>query len=304
MSDLRKAAGVLALVVAAIYTPAAADRSQTLAGRIESRTAPDGASAWQRSFASRLRLVAAATGSPADTLEAGVEIVLEPGWKTYWRNPGDSGIAPVFDFSGSVNVADVDVAYPVPDRFDMPGDISFGYADRVVFPLTVTPAEPGLPVSLSVHVNYGVCEELCIPVDAQARLDWTDDAPSATLFAGDLALWRDKVPAAGNLTVESLDLLEGDGKYAQLRIAVTVASLTAGEDLADPHLIVEQTGGPARVYFGVPELHMGEMRAVAEVPVRRLSNQPGLEAGARLLLTLAVGGRAHTAIADISASGR
>src|SRR5881394_903924 len=47
---------------------------------------------------------------------AGVEIRLAPGWKTYWRYPGDSGIPPRFDFSKSHNVKSVNVRWPAPQR--------------------------------------------------------------------------------------------------------------------------------------------------------------------------------------------
>ena len=45
-----------------------------------------------------------------DVHRAGIEIRLAPGWKTYWRYPGDSGVPPRFDFSGSRNVKSVDRA--------------------------------------------------------------------------------------------------------------------------------------------------------------------------------------------------
>jgi DsbC/DsbD-like thiol-disulfide interchange protein len=67
------------------------------------------------------------TGSTVDMLDAGtlpvglrlvgIQIHLDPGYKTYWREPGDSGLPPVFDWQGSENVATVDVRWPVPVRF-------------------------------------------------------------------------------------------------------------------------------------------------------------------------------------------
>ena len=76
-------------------------------------------SPWDNDIRSAARLIAAsARGESGDrVLRAGVEIKLQPGWKTYWRYPGDSGVPPVFDFSASENVKTVTVLYPTPMRF-------------------------------------------------------------------------------------------------------------------------------------------------------------------------------------------
>ena len=74
---------------------------------------------------------------------AAIRLTLAPGWKTYWRAPGDAGIPPVFDWSASGNVRAVAVQYPVPKVFDQGGVRSVGYADSVTFPVFITPQEPG-----------------------------------------------------------------------------------------------------------------------------------------------------------------
>ena len=61
------------------------------------------------------------------------------GWKTYWRMPGDAGIPPQFDWSGSQNVKSVEVLWPAPQRFIDSGGETVGYKDRVVFPLRIVP---------------------------------------------------------------------------------------------------------------------------------------------------------------------
>src|SRR5271165_751424 len=73
------------------------------------------ASAWDGDARSAVRLIAGAADGA--TLRAGVEIRLAPGWKTYWRYPGDSGVPPRFDFAGSTNVQQATVQWPTPHRF-------------------------------------------------------------------------------------------------------------------------------------------------------------------------------------------
>ncbi len=127
-------------------------------------------SAWSRSDHSGLRLLSGNEASRGAIVSAGVEIALSPGWKTYWRYPGDSGVPPRFDFSASDNVASVKVMYPAPKRFTDGGGTSLGYADNVILPVQVTVKDPSKPVTLRAHVEYAICEKLCVPVDAKAAL--------------------------------------------------------------------------------------------------------------------------------------
>src|ERR1700746_344681 len=65
---------------------------------------------------SALRLLAGSRSG--SVLLGGIAMQLEPGWKTYWRSPGDSGVPPRFDFSKSDNVEAVTVLWPAPKKFD------------------------------------------------------------------------------------------------------------------------------------------------------------------------------------------
>jgi DsbC/DsbD-like thiol-disulfide interchange protein len=136
----------------------------------------------------RLLLTAPAEGGIA----GGIEIVLEPGWHTYWRNPGESGVPPVFDFSGSKNVAKVDVRYPAPSRFDDAGSVSLIYMDEVVFPLVVAPQDAGSPVTLHVEASFGVCSEVCVPTRVSAEVA-SSPAPDP-LAAARIASFAPRVP--------------------------------------------------------------------------------------------------------------
>src|SRR6202158_2457415 len=100
------------------------------------------ASTWQPDTHSAVPLIAGGL-RPSDTLmRAGIEIKLDPGWKTYWRYPGDSGVPPRFDFTRSENLESVRLLWPAPKRFGGPGDTSIGYEGDVIFPLRVLPRDP------------------------------------------------------------------------------------------------------------------------------------------------------------------
>lgn len=102
---------------------------------------------------------------------AAVELVLAPGWKTYWRSPGDAGIPPSFDWSGSENVKSVRIHWPAPAVFNTNGMQTIGYHDRLILPVEITPVTPGLPIRLKLRMDLGVCDEICLP----AALDLVTD---------------------------------------------------------------------------------------------------------------------------------
>ncbi|MCZ4352199.1 protein-disulfide reductase DsbD family protein [Roseovarius aestuarii] len=95
---------------------------------------------------------------------AGVELRMVPGWKTYWRAPGDAGIPPTFDWRNSVNLVGAQIAWPVPKRIDQGGMTTIGYSDVVVLPLRLTPDRAGRDIRLRGTLDMGVCKDICIPV--------------------------------------------------------------------------------------------------------------------------------------------
>jgi len=165
------ASGALAALLLAVAAPALAQED---------------ASAWSQGLHARARLIAASP-APDGHWRAGVEIKLDPGFKTYWRSPGSSGVPPSFDFSGSGNLKAVTVRYPAPVGFPDGVGTSIGYTEAVVLPLAVTPIDPAQPVTLALKLDYAVCDKLCIPVQAETRLKLTGTAastPNDALLAG------------------------------------------------------------------------------------------------------------------------
>jgi DsbC/DsbD-like thiol-disulfide interchange protein len=144
------------------------------------------ASPWLNDDHSAVRLLAGSRSGAV--LLGGIAFQLQPGWKTYWRTPGDSGVPPRFDFSKSDNIEAVTILWPAPTRFpDGAGGDSLGYQKHIVLPLRIVIKNSDKPVTLRAAINYAVCEKLCIPVEANAELAFTsvastqDNALSAAL---------------------------------------------------------------------------------------------------------------------------
>ena len=106
------------------------------------------------------------------TYMAGLHLRLAPGWKTYWRAPGDAGIPPRFDWDGSQNMAAVRVYWPTPRVFQSNGMQTIGYLGDVVLPIELTPRAAGRPMELRGRVELGVCHDICMPMslDLSERL--------------------------------------------------------------------------------------------------------------------------------------
>jgi DsbC/DsbD-like thiol-disulfide interchange protein len=130
------------------------------------------ASPWANASHSGMRLLANGNPVKSGLYQAGIELRMNPGFKTYWRHPGDSGVPPTFNFEGSQNLASAEVLYPAPAKFaDGAGGYSFGYAaPEVMFPVLVTAVDPEKPVQLRLKADYAVCETICIPVHGEASL--------------------------------------------------------------------------------------------------------------------------------------
>ena len=183
------------------------------------------ASPWQRDGHSAIRLLAGSRSGAV--LLGGIAFQLQPGWKTYWRTPGDSGVPPRFDFSKSDNIEAVTVLWPAPLKFDDgAGGHSMGYHDAIVLPLRIVAKNAEKPVTLRADINYAVCEKICIPVQANAELPFTSVASTedSALFAA-----LDTVPKPANvgdpnpLTIRDV---KRDGKSTVL---VDVVSPDAGD---------------------------------------------------------------------------
>ena len=94
---------------------------------------------------------------------AGLHIVLEPGWKTYWRAPGDVGIPPQFDWTGSQNIEAVSANWPTPLVFFEQGMRSVGYMTEVIIPLHLTAQSAGSDMQIAGEMQIGICKDICIP---------------------------------------------------------------------------------------------------------------------------------------------
>ncbi len=247
---------------------------------------------WSAPSGTAVRLLAGAKDGTA--LAGGIEIRLAPGWKTYWRYPGDSGIPPRFDWSGSENVGSVALSWPAPQRFgDGDGNFSIGYKHDVILPVRIAPKDAAQPVKLRLDLEFAVCEKICQPAHAALALDVPAAGaapPPDTLVAAEAALPRRAALGAGGAV--GIDTVKLESKA--VRIEARVAGAEKGVDL-----FVE---GPNDGWaLPLPTLkHVKDGRAEFLMPVDGVPKGASI-AGVPLRFTLIDGNRAVEVEAPLSA---
>jgi DsbC/DsbD-like thiol-disulfide interchange protein len=242
------------------------------------------ASPWQKDGHSAVRLLAGSRSGAV--LLGGVAFQLQPGWKTYWRTPGDSGVPPRFDFSKSDNVEAVTVLWPAPKKFDDgAGGVSLGYHDQIVLPLRIVAKNVDKPVTLRAEINYAVCEKLCIPVEANAELTFNSVASTedSALFAA-----LDTVPKPANVGDPNPLTIRDVKREGKSRVLVDVVT----PDDRAVNLFVE---GPTPDWgLPVPKLLEHSPPGVKRFSFQLDGVPPGVNPdGAALKLTLVGGDRSY-----------
>ena len=178
-----------------------------------------------------LRLLVA--GVVDGRVEAGVEIALEPGWKTYWRTPGDAGIPPVIDWSKSVGISGLDLRFPAPVRFGDEGVQSIGYTGPVILPIDLTLSDATRPATLDLDIQIGLCRDICVPVATRlsgtiSAADPVDEAVRVRLREARGGLPAPAVKGVAPWVMSLRRDREADGAAGALLVAVKMP-----EDQAD-----------------------------------------------------------------------
>lgn len=209
--------------------------------------------------------------------QAGLLIRLAPGWKFYWRTPGEGGLPPRFDWSASRNLAHAEVEWPAPQRINIGNAELYGYTGEVVLPIKLSPQQKGQPLDLDLALEYGVCKEICVLREDRLthRLSHGMGASAEvqTSAAILVARWQAKVPQPAEQA--GIRLLSRHSAPGEL-----VVTLASDRPLAQPDLFVE---GPSEAWFGRPDVSLSPDRRQARFA---FSVAPSDAAAKPLILTL------------------
>ncbi len=267
------------------FSPQRLTRREVLAGSaalaVTCATGPLPASAgpaspWSDSTHSALRLLdGGPEGASRGEHLAAIALRLKPGFKTYWRHPGDSGVPPHFQFDGSANLREALVHFPAPRRFDDgAGGVSFGYVEpELLLPVTVVATDPMKKVLLRLKADYAVCEKLCVPASGVAEL----------LLGGAPTAHRDIIRQA----MQKVPRVVPAGAPGPVRILGLQRGTAAGTFAVE---ITAPDGEAAELFVEAPQPWFFEVGPVASgksviVPVK-VVERPTPHGGVALTLTL------------------
>ncbi|HCM7359679.1 TPA: thioredoxin family protein [Klebsiella aerogenes] len=215
-----------------------------------------------------------------------LDVALEKGWKTYWRSPGEGGIAPAIAWRTPL---EVNWRWPTPQRFDVAGISTQGYHGDVSFPMTL---RGKIPPTLSGVLTLSTCSNVCILTDYPFSLDMT--APAGERFNYDFTRAMGTLPLRDGLTSAL------SASYVSGKLKVT-ARRDAGWQ--QPALFIDSMED---VDFGKPSFTSRGDTLTATVPVTDSWGEAAPDlSGKTLSLVLADNGQAqesHIAITAGSAA--
>jgi thiol:disulfide interchange protein/DsbC/DsbD-like thiol-disulfide interchange protein len=165
---------------------------------------------------------------PGQPLHLALRQEIQPGWHTYWSNPGDSGLPTTIDLTLPPGFKPGPIAWPTPQRFTSGPVVDYGYEREVILPVTIeTPAtlQVGVDISLKAHASWLVCSDTCIPEDAELTMSLPVRAVTATdpQWVDSFAASRARTPMPNpfptklSVTDDKLKLHVAMGDASQLR---------------------------------------------------------------------------------------
>lgn len=125
---------------------------------------------WVELEGGRIRIVADAPEEDG-SIRAMLDIELQPGWKTYWRQPGPTGIPPELSIADSTNLTAATLHFPSPERIDDGYSVWTGYRQSVRLPIEMQKGNARNPARLVGQLTMGICAKICIPVQETIELD-------------------------------------------------------------------------------------------------------------------------------------
>ena len=146
--------------------------------------------------------------NPGDEMLVGFKFTLNPGWHTYWENPGDAGEGASIKWNLPNDVSASEILWPGPERIPVEPLMTFGYEDEVVLLTKIfTSKDTTIPLNLNALVSWYTCKEICIPQEAEVSIPIKlgNKTPSASKVILDQTLEAVPTPFQGSYRVQRLE---------------------------------------------------------------------------------------------------
>ncbi|RJT40115.1 hypothetical protein D3227_11815 [Mesorhizobium waimense] len=234
-------------------------------------------SVWYNSEGGKVRLVTSGKPDEAGRIQGVLDIALKPGWKTYWRDPGDAGVPPQIDISASTNISDARFSFPPPQRHDDGYGKWAGYDHPVSLPITFTLSAPDQSAVIDANIFLGICETICIPVQTRLSVDPGADPDNAKDAAQVKAAFA-TLPAAPRPDF-GINVLPGDHETL-----IVEASFPGDPEAADFFV-----AGERDYMFGAPVRSEKDGKLLFTVPILDRPSTTPTDGGLYYTLTSAEG---------------
>lgn len=212
-----------------------------------------------------------------------LRVRLAPGWKTYWRAPGEGGIPPRFDWERSENLSGVAFHWPAPDVFYQNGMRSVGFETELILPIELFPQRRNTGIAMRADLEIGVCEVVCIPVGVRIAADISGAGATDARILAAIQSQPTKARAAGMRAIACRIDPISDG----LRLTARIQMPSVGPDEVTVFELPDQTIWVAEA---VTERAGGTLTAMTEmVPT---SGRPFALDRSQVKITVLSGGRA------------
>ncbi|OAT47813.1 ScsB family copper-sensitivity suppressor [Proteus hauseri ATCC 700826] len=192
---------------------------------------------------------ATAQKSPTGDVKILLEVQLESGWKTYWRSPGEGGVAP--EINWSQDIAEMAWHWPSPSAFDVAGIHTQGYDKQVVFPISLSAVNRD---SLEGVLTLSTCSNVCLLTDYPLIFDFNQPAPADFEWQYNQAMA--KVPVTTGLVTS----VSSDYQNSQLNIALQ----RENGNWVTPNIYLDP---PEGMLYGIPQVTKNNEQLFVSVDV-------------------------------------
>jgi thiol:disulfide interchange protein DsbD len=142
-----------------------------------------------------------ATAKPGSTVTAALQLKMDAGWHTYWKNPGDSGKATKIVWDLPPGVTAGEIQWPVPEKLEMDGLYTYVFNNEttLIIPLTIGADAPAGTIAIKGKATWLECEKSCVPGSAKVEASLTIGPESKTSAdSARINEWAEKIPKSYN----------------------------------------------------------------------------------------------------------
>lgn len=146
----------------------------------------------------------------------GIKLLLNEGWKTYWKNPGEAGASISANWVDDSGILETEILFPFPKKYLDHGVTTIGYDKKVVFPVLIKLEPEQKKINKELVINYLICKEICIPLTEKLNVNFSIDDSSAIKFDDQISQYLKKIPKIDSGIFQIDEIIKVNEKKIQI----------------------------------------------------------------------------------------